>query len=101
MQRTKTHPKKKPVKKALKNFMAVRRINDNLYKVASERNPLEEYEVRRSLGVWSCDCPHFTYRCAGLNKDCKHISRVKETYPEVAEIPVSATVSSRLLAELL
>lgn len=45
------------------------------------------YFVRRGLSgwVWTCTCPDFVFRRAGLDEDCKHIRRVKELHPDLTE----------------
>jgi predicted nucleic acid-binding Zn finger protein len=62
----------------------VKRISDNTFSVGSDSSPTD-YLVEKINGVWVCNCPHFVYRLAGRNEDCKHITAAKEAYPEEVE----------------
>src|SRR2546428_8296417 len=69
--------------KAIAQLNAVKRINENSYKVKSQSNN-EEYEVIASELGWLCSCADHIYR----GQKCKHIYAVEfsQTVRKAVEI---------------
>lgn len=57
--------------------MKIREIGEGEFKVGSERDPLKSYDVDIiNERDYSCNCPHYIYRCKRNGLKCKHIIAV-------------------------
>jgi hypothetical protein len=64
----------------------IRRISKTSFKVRSYARPDLEYLVTFENGISLCTCPDFIFRRLQKCEDCKHITKIKQEYPDVLDI---------------